>query len=711
MTTIGIDLGTTNSVVSHYDPERAAPTILANSDGHNLTPSVVGVQRRAGSAEQFLYGTIALNWAEVHPKDVVRSVKRLMGRDFADPTVAAARGRLSYEIVPGSEEDPRAHVVIGGHPYTPSEVSARLLAKLRKDASRTLNDEVTQAVITVPAYFYDAQRAATREAGQLAGLVVKQIIDEPTAAAVAFGLDMHSDEHHRVLVYDLGGGTFDISVLHAVKDKDGRNHFQVLDYDGDTWLGGDDFDLAIVDRVVDWVKERYGVDPGQDKAFLFHAKTRAEEAKRQLSQMPETDIVISTAFRTGDSGPGFDIDMTITRDDYETMIGPLVDRTMGLVQTVLDRQNLSRKDITDVLLVGGSTLTPKVYETVEDFFGKDKVRRRLNPMECVALGAGILAGTLHGVECPGCKKVNDDAASSCAYCDQSLVHEHQSQDAPHLYQVTGMALGIAVVQGSRRDVFVPIIPRGTPRPLPKPMTRSFKATDGRRIRVPVFQGDDPVASRNAEQGVVEYELPAEIDKNSRVDVTFNYDFDGIVTVTISVPSAGLAKEAALRADTPRTRRPAPAQDEDEDAGSQRDDLDHAVKVTHGFLRQYEQYIEATQSMKIRRDLDQAEQALIFSDSAECRRMTNVLYRYLVDSGLASQLYVAERIANGAAPDVSRDINQAISNVQQSFHKGRRDQVEEQVRLLRVMVANARERSLAAIPDPEDYDSFLMMDDG
>ncbi|MGH4023128.1 MAG: Hsp70 family protein [Pseudonocardiaceae bacterium] len=710
MTTIGIDLGTTNSVVTHYDPEQAAAAILANSEGHNLTPSVVGARQREGSEQQLLVGSAALNWAEKQPQDVVRSVKRLMGRDFADPAVTDARARLSYEVVPGPNDDPRAHVVIAGGTYAPSEVSSLILKQLKQDATWTLNEEVTHAVITVPAYFLDTQRAATREAGKLAGLVVKKIIDEPTAAAVAYGLRLPRGEHHRVLVYDLGGGTFDISILHVVKDKDGHDHFQVLDYDGDSWLGGDDFDLAIVDRIIDWVKDHCGVDPSQDKTFLFHAKVAAETAKRTLSKMPSADIVMGALPWPGDTGRKFDVDMTMTRDEYNALIEPLVEKTMELVQVALRRKNLSAADISDVLLVGGSTLTPKVYQAVESFFGKEKVRRKINPMECVALGAGILAGTLHGVDCPACKKTNDDAANNCAQCGQSLVQERKSSDAPRLYPVTGMALGIAAVRGSRRDVFVPIIPRGTPRPLPKPLTRSFKAADGRRIRVPVYQGDDPVASRNAEQGVVEYELPEEIDLNSRVDVTFDYDSDGIVTVTISVPSIGEAKQEALRADTPRTHPPASAQDDDEDAGSQRDHLAYAEKVTRRFLRQYEQYIEPTQVMKIRRDLDQAEQALIFSDSKECERMTNVLYRYIYDSGLASQLYVAEQTANGAAPEVSREINHAISTLQQSFHQGRRDQVEEQARFLRLMVAKAREERAAVIRDAEDYGYALILDD-
>ncbi|MGH3941982.1 MAG: Hsp70 family protein [Pseudonocardiaceae bacterium] len=703
MKAIGIDLGTTNSAVAGYDPERAAASILANGDGENLTPSVVGVRRRDGEEGELLVGRNALNWAARLPKDTVRSVKRLMGRDYADPTVAEARGRLSYEIVPGSAEDPRAHVLIAGRPYTPSQVSGMILKRLKQDASRTLGEEVTHAVITVPASFGNAQRAATREAGEQAGLVVKKVIDEPTAAAVAFGVQLPQQARHRVLVYDLGGGTFDISILHAVKDGEGRSHFQVLDHIGDSWLGGDDFDLTIVGRIIDWVKKRCDVDPSEDRIFLFHAKNAAELAKKQLSQMSQADIVIPAAFRPAEGGPPIDVDMTISRDEYLTMIEPLVEKTMSLVREALGRQELSADDITDVLLVGGATLTPKVYEAVENFFGKKKVRRDINPMECVALGAGILAGTLHGVECPECKNINDEAAKSCVSCNQSLANAREVGDTG-LYERTGKALGIAVVKGSRRDVFVPIIPRGTPYPLPEPITRPFKATDRGRIRVPVYEGDDLVASKNAEVGVVEYELPKEIDSNSRVDVTFNYDSSRIITVKISV--AGLSKEDTLRTDTHRTPPAQPIVD-DEDSGSRRAHLVDAAASTRQFLAQYEQYIEPMQLMKIRRDLEQAQQAQSFSDDAECQRMINILHQDRYNSGLATQLLLAERATDGATPEVARDINQAVASLQQSFQRGRHDQVGEQARILKVLVARARvDRRVAEIPDETSSDGLL-----
>ncbi|GAA1365671.1 Hsp70 family protein [Streptomyces beijiangensis] len=708
MKAIGIDLGTTNSVVTRYNDVRGTASVLANAESETLTPSVVGMRERDGS-QKLLVGRNAVNFAARNPTDTVVSVKRLMGRDYAHETVAQARDRLTYEIVPGADDDPRAHVVIAGKHYTPAEVSSIILDKLRRDAARALGEEVTHAVITVPAYFLDAQRAATREAGTQAGLTVKKIIDEPTAAAVAFGLELNDQERRRVLVYDLGGGTFDISILHMAKDKDGRGHFQVLSFTGDSWLGGDDFDHAIVNRIIEWVKADSGVDPTGDKKFLFVARSKAEEAKRQLSQLDDADIVIPAAYRMPEGGGLGDVDMVITRDEYEAMIQPLVERTMRLVQQALADQNLSPEDISDVLLVGGSTLTPKVYETVESYFGAGKVRRDVNPMECVALGAGILAGTMNGVECPSCARANEEDAEVCEGCHQSLTGA-RTLDAPKIYEVTGMALGIGAVRGAQQDAFVPIIPRGTPYPLPEPMKRSFNTTDGRRIRVPVYEGDSTVASKNTEQGVVEYELPQEIDVNTRVDVSFNYDSDRIVTVRISVPGTHMIKEMTLRTDTPRTLQPA-AQEYAEENIEWRQQLTATAAETHRFLETHGEFIDPAQTLTIRRHLEQAERALHFSDDTECQRMANVLRKDLYGSGVASQFLLAERATAGAPPETARQLNNAVADVRRSYQAGNSELVGEQTRLLRTLIAQAfTERDVAEVDDAVDFDGLLRIDE-
>jgi molecular chaperone DnaK len=310
------------------------------------------------------------------------------------------------------------------------------------------------------------------------------------------------------------------------------------------------------------------------------------------------------------------------------------------------------------------------------------------------------------VECPKCKKINDEAATACEDCGHSLANAPEVGDTG-LFEVTGLSLGIAAVKGSQRDAFVPIIPKGTQYPLPAPMRRSLQATDGRRIRVPVYEGDDPVASRNLEQGVVEYELPQEIDVNSPVDVSFNYDRSRIVTVTISVRGTSLLKTTTLRADTPRTPPPAAA-DEEDDAGSRRG-LENVERIARQFLDQYEPYIEPAQAMKLRRDLDQAQQALIYSSDAEYRRMTNVLEADVFGSGLATQLFLAERATDGATPVVTSEINRAVSSLQALFQQGDRERVNNQARQLKLLVNKAlQEREVGEVADAEDYGGLLRL---
>jgi molecular chaperone DnaK (HSP70) len=703
MTAIGIDLGTTNSVVARYDSEQSGASVVAIG-GARSTPSVVGLKQR-GDTEELLVGAPALNWAKRDPVNTILSVKRLMGRDYADPDVAEARSRRSYKIVPGADDDPRAHVVIGGKAYAPAEVSTMILERLKQGAADKLKEDITHAVITVPAYFKEAQRAATREAGERAGMIVKRIIDEPTAAAIAFGLELKEGDRRRILVYDLGGGTFDISILNTTRDTEGQNHFQILSFVGDNWLGGDDFDLLIINKIIDWVRHEAGVDPSADAEFLFFAKKAAEEAKRELSEVDSTDIIIPAAFRA--AGGTVDVEMTLTRGDFEKLIQPLVDKTIGLVRTALEGQNLNPGDISDVLLVGGSTLVPKVYEAVENFFGKGKVRKHIDPMECVAIGAGILATTLHGVQCLACETVNDESATECKKCQQSLVNARSAGDT-HVYDVTGLALGVAAVKGTQADVFVPIIPKGTPFPLSDPMSHTFEATEGRLIRVPVYEGDSAIASNNSEMGVIEYELPEEIDIHTRVEVAFLYDRNRELHVTITVPGTSLEFRKKLRHDAARTKAPAKvAAEEAEEDASYREDLVYIVEITRRFLRTYEQYLDPSQAVKIRGDLDRAEQTLVFSDPAECQRMISVLQSDIFGSGIASQLYIAERAAERATPADAQQINQAIVTLQQSHAQGRREAVVEQAQMLKLMVAKVGQQyDVAEIGDAEDFAGLL-----
>jgi molecular chaperone DnaK (HSP70) len=328
MTAIGIDLGTTNSVVAVYDPENKTTKVIT-VDGARSTPSVVNLKREDGEKDELLVGQNAVRWGTRNAENTILSVKRLMGRDYADPSVRETRSRRNYRIVPGPNDDPRAHVMIGDTIHTPAEVSTFILEHLRNGASQTLNADVTHAVITVPAYFEEAQRAATREAGERAGLVVKRIIDEPTAAAIAFGVELGEQDRRRVLVYDLGGGTFDISVLNLTRDKQGHPHFHIMKYEGDSWLGGDDFDKLIVDRIIDWVKDKIDdedVDPTRSAEFMFRAKQAAETAKQFLSASQSADIVMPYAYKV--AGELIDVTMKLTRQEFDELIEPYVEKTI-----------------------------------------------------------------------------------------------------------------------------------------------------------------------------------------------------------------------------------------------------------------------------------------------------------------------------------------------------------------------------------------------
>ena len=706
MKAIGIDLGTTNSAVAYYDPVTKRTAVVPNITNDRLTPSVVGPRVNKGEQE---VGRRALQFAQRDPANTIISVKRLMGRDFADPAVTEARGRLGYTIVAGSGEDPRAHVMIGDKRYAPDEVSAMILDKLKSDAAQRLGEMPTHAVITVPAYFTEGQRAATREAGEKAGLVVKRIIDEPTAAAIAFGVDLPPGDRRRILVYDLGGGTFDISILNAVNAPDGRSYLQPIKFTGDPWLGGDDFDLLIVDRIVAWVKENVGQDPTGNTAFRFLAKEHAERAKRELTE--SEDAYIYFGGLRGEDGVMLDVEMTLTRAEFEQMVEPLVNKTIDLVRRALDEAKVAKDDISDVLLVGGSTLTPAVYRAVERFFGAGKVRRTIDPMECVALGAGVLAGTLQGVECPNpdCRALNDESLSVCGTCGHSLA-EARLKGTTEVYDVTAMAVGVAAVRGDFTDTFVPIIPASHPYPMSDPLRHSFETTDGRRIRVPVFEGDDPVASKNTEVGLIEYDLPEEIDVHTRVEVDFRLDRNRELLVTITVPGTTMSHETTIQLHKKRSVAPGADTDELEgaDEANYREELVHAVQVAERFLVSYKDFLGPAGVMKVRGDIERARQTLVFADPEECQRMANMLYEDVLNSGVASTIFKAERMADQATGEDQQIMNQTINDMQKAHREGRIDAVVAQAKALDAMANRvAREQSdVAEIKDAVAYDSLL-----
>ena len=380
---IGIDLGTTNSCVSVLEAGKSK--VVENSEGARTTPSTVAFSDDG----EILVGQAAKRQAVTNPKNTLFAVKRLIGRKFSDEVVARDKEMVPYEIVKADNGD--AWVAANDKKMAPPEISARVLMKMKKTAEEYLGETVSEAVITVPAYFNDSQRQATKDAGKIAGLDVKRIINEPTAAALAYGMEHHKGEA-KIAVYDLGGGTFDVSII-ELAEVDGEQQFEVLSTNGDTFLGGEDFDLRLINFLVEETKKDQGVDLNNDPLALQRLKEAAEKAKIELSSSQQTDI--NLPYITADASGPKHINMKITRAKLESLVEDLVERTIKPIQTALKDADLAPSDINEVILVGGQTRMPKVQDAVTEFFGKEP-RKDVNPDEAVAMGAAVQAGVLGG---------------------------------------------------------------------------------------------------------------------------------------------------------------------------------------------------------------------------------------------------------------------------------------------------------------------------
>ncbi|KKQ50574.1 MAG: Chaperone protein DnaK [Candidatus Woesebacteria bacterium GW2011_GWD1_38_10] len=476
---VGIDLGTTNSCVAVMEGGR--PKVIPAADtGRNITPSVVEPVKN-------LVGDVAKRQVVTNPKNTIYSIKRLMGRRHDDKEVERTKKMVPYEIVSG--KDGGADVEVEGKKYTPQEISARILMKLKKDAEKYLGEEVTQAVITVPAYFDDAQRQATKQAGEIAGFKVERIINEPTAAALAYGLDKKKAE--KVAVYDLGGGTFDISVLEL-----GEGVFEVKATNGDTHLGGDDFDELIVEYIVSEFKKDNTVDLTADKQALQRVRDAAEKAKIELSAAPEVEI--NQPYITQKDGVPLHLTMKLTRAKLEGLVDELIQKTIKPVESCLKDAKLDPHDIDEVIMVGGMTRMPKVVEVVKEFFGKSP-NQSVNPDEVVAVGAAIQAGVLGG-------EVKDIL----------------------LLDVTPLTLGIETLGG----VATPMIARNTTIPASKTEVFSTAADNQTQVEVHVTQGERPMSADNKSLGRFILDgIPPSPRGVPQIEVTFDMDASGILKVT------------------------------------------------------------------------------------------------------------------------------------------------------------------------------------
>ena len=488
---IGIDLGTTNSAVAVM--EGGKPKIIPSAEGRNLIPSVVEPAKN-------LVGDVAKRQLILNPQNTIYSVKRLMGRRFDDKMVKKTKEHVGYDIVEGKNN--QAAVKVEGKTYSPQEISAKILTKAKVDAESYLGDKVEKAVITVPAYFDDAQRQATKQAGEIAGLKVERIINEPTAASLAYGLDKKKNE--TIAVYDLGGGTFDISVLEI-----GDGVFEVKATNGDTFLGGDDFDRQIIDYVTAEFKKEHGIDLTGDKQAMQRIRDASEKAKTELSSSTDTEINQPFITQSKEGNP-LHLTMKLTRAKLESLTDDLINRTMGPVKACLKDAKIAAKDIDEIILVGGQTRMPKIQKLVKEFFGKDP-HKGVNPDEVVAIGAAIQGGVLAG-------DVKDVL----------------------LLDVTPLTLGLETLGRVR----TPLIERNTTVPTSKSQIFSTAADNQPQVEVHVLQGERPMAADNKTLGRFMLDgIPPAPRGTPQIEVTFDIDANGILNV--SAKDKGTGKEQKI----------------------------------------------------------------------------------------------------------------------------------------------------------------------
>jgi len=500
---IGIDLGTTNSVVSVM--EAGEPTVLDNSEGSRLTPSIVAITKGG----ERLVGQVAKRQAVTNPENTIYSIKRLMGRKFDDPEVQRTLKSAPYKITRAANGDVR--VAMGGREYSPPEVSAMILQKLKADAEAKLGEKITQAVITVPAYFNDTQRQATKDAGKIAGLEVLRIINEPTAASLAYGLDKKKDE--TIAVYDLGGGTFDVSILQL-----GEGVFEVKATNGDTHLGGDDFDQRIIDWLADEFRKEQGIDLRKDQMALQRLKEAAERAKIELSSSLQTEI--NLPFITADTNGPKHLVMTLTRAKLEQLVSDLIEHTRGPVMKALEDAGLHANEINEVVLVGGQTRMPAIIEMVRKTFGKEP-HKGVNPDEVVAIGAAIQAGVLKG-------DVKDVL----------------------LLDVTPLSLGVETLGG----VMTRLIERNMTIPARKSEIFSTAVDSQPAVEVHVLQGERELARDNKSLGHFRLEGIAPAPRGiPQIEVTFDIDANGILNVTARDKATGREQKITITASSGLSR--------------------------------------------------------------------------------------------------------------------------------------------------------------